>query len=805
MKNIERVLEEIIIADVEPDDEIVRKTNTECRKIEREVRQAKIDIRMKKARLTVRLLAAASFVAFVFFALIIAAIGNQNPMKGSAYYTIDINPSFGFSVDENNIVMEVTFQNNDAKELYEGLDCVGLSFLEAVKLVVDKAKANGYLEEEGTTYVLLGQFLSNSSEEDGEEMLRNLLAGLQSELGDNVQMIGVSGDEDDLEQAMKLEVSPGILILCNLSDGVTPDSDLKVEDVVDYAKDYISAPQFAAPVIEGREDGSKVIISLSEIDFSKITDRNTEVEYKLIRGKTLDEIKEKKNIIATSKAGVSDEQPTEFSIDITAAELNKKIYYCVYVTCDNTSKFSNVLPITIKGTETNATHEPTKEPEIIPEATGAEGASIISGGSISDGKITFNWTGIDSTRFDGYKVMYSYTDSTPVYGENECYYLEYVTDASKTTGTYKLTSLAGYKEGRKFYFSITALYDGQQTKVAGNVISKVMPVNTAVTATPDPANDYASTTIRGEMDGNKIYLNWNKISDDRFEGYKVVYSFTDSTPAYDSSPYLRWITDASITSTIISLSELAASTETRTCYFSVTALYNDHSVMIPGNAISFSIPPSVTEPYIAPNLNYAFCSEEDGKINMNWSAVDHSEFQYYKANFSFSNTSPSYGAAGTQSFMTSSTYFSISAAELSGFEEGATVYMSVTAVYTGGNKTSNVISDVVCSAPVTEPLISPDPITVYSSQTDGNIYINWSGEAASHSKFSYFKIVYQIDGVTRTINVGAAVAWSKLAANLEGYVEGTTTSGIFSVAAVYTTGETKTSGSQSVPLYAPPA
>ena len=144
------------------------------------------------------------------------------------------------------------------------------------------------------------------------EILRNLLASLQSELGDKIQLIGVSGDEDDIEQAKRLQVSPGILILCNMSDGVEASADVKVKDVVEHVPDYASQPQFEAPVITGAENNGKLVISWSEIDFVSIGEPNAIVEYKLLKGATLDEIKEMKNVAATVKTGVNDKQRNNF-------------------------------------------------------------------------------------------------------------------------------------------------------------------------------------------------------------------------------------------------------------------------------------------------------------------------------------------------------------------------------------------------------------------------------------------------------------------------------------------------------------
>ena len=54
MNNIERILEEIIIADVEPDEDLVRETKHECKKIEKEIRLANFESRIKKSKITVR-------------------------------------------------------------------------------------------------------------------------------------------------------------------------------------------------------------------------------------------------------------------------------------------------------------------------------------------------------------------------------------------------------------------------------------------------------------------------------------------------------------------------------------------------------------------------------------------------------------------------------------------------------------------------------------------------------------------------------------------------------------------------------
>ncbi|MEX1376061.1 MAG: hypothetical protein AB1Z23_01185 [Eubacteriales bacterium] len=704
MNNMERLLGEIKIVDIEPTEELVRQTKMECSKLVRAEKKAELLNSSRRGRIAVRLLAAASVVAFIFVAFLVASIRNQNPINGAAYYTVDINPSFGFTVDEDNIVTNVSFQNDDAKELYKGIDCKGMKLQDAIRLIVVRAVEMGYISEDGKTYVLLGQFLKDGSEE-GEELLSYLLASLQNELGDGVKLLGVNGKTDDIQTAKDLKVSPGLLLLCNIAEDVEADADLKVDDVVKcLPDDYNGEPEFAAPVISGTAKDDKLLISWENIDFSKVNAEGIEVEYKLLKGTTLDEIKEMKNVVKTQRVKIENEQPNSFSISLSAGELNTKTYYCLYVKCNNTGKLSNVLPVTAQ-----ISGEPTAEPTASPEPGTAAGTSKISG-NIAGDYVLLEWTGIDSERFDGYKVMYSYTDTTPVYGEEGCSYIEYVTDPAKTSGKYKLTSLNGYKEGRKFYFSITVLYDGQEQKVPGNVISLVMP--TVQPGTTPNTQDYPSTNISGSRDGNYIYLNWGKITDDRLEGYKVVYSFTDSTPVYGSSDYLRWITNPSETSAVISLDELGYVDAAKPCYFSITALYEDHSVKRPGNTVTIMIPANAVE-YTAPAGISASYNEATGKITISWSSVENSSLEYYKANYSFTNSSPSYGASGTTSFPTNELSYSVLARSLDGYQEGATCYVSVTAVYNPDytKKTSSVKTVVIpiTITPSPEPTDTPSP------------------------------------------------------------------------------------------------
>ena len=96
----------------------------------------------------------------------------------------------------------------------------------------------------------------------------------------------------------------------------------------------------------------------------------------------------------------------------------------------------------------------------------------------TDGKVKISWNKIDSSNFNGYKVVVSQSNPTPAYPADG--YATYITDPNKTY--YYLDASSGYNggdfggkfiSGQLYYFSVTALYD--QGKVPGNVIQVKMP------------------------------------------------------------------------------------------------------------------------------------------------------------------------------------------------------------------------------------------------------------------------------------------------------------------------------------------
>ncbi len=146
--------------------------------------------------------------------------------------------------------------------------------------------------------------------------------------------------------------------------------------------------------------------------------------------------------------------------------------------------------------------------------------------------------------------MYSFTDSSPVYEENsECHYYAWITEASKTSCSFYPAAI-GADPGQKVYFSITALYCNHSVRKAGNTISLTMPENS------EPEDEYSSSHISGSISGTTVHLSWSEINDERFAGYKVVYSFSNSHPKYPDDRYKYYITNSKDTSCNLDITSL---------------------------------------------------------------------------------------------------------------------------------------------------------------------------------------------------------------------------------------------------------
>jgi len=261
-------------------------------------------------------------------------------------------------------------------------------------------------------------------------------------------------------------------------------------------------------------------------------------------------------------------------------------YFSVtYLYKDGSKVAANAVQLTVPAKEKTTSAEPTApaEPTQAPPASGDYASTSISGAM--DGKTArLSWGQINDSRFNGYKVVCSFTNSSPSYPNDG--YVKWITDAGQTSCSVDMTKISGYSPDATCYFAITALYDNHNVKKTGNVISLAMPAE----APPVVTQEYATTGISGSMDGNTARLSWGQINDARFDGYKVVCSFSNSSPSYPNDGYVKWITDAAQTSCSVDMTGISGYAPGATCYLAITVLYDGHNVKKTGNTISLTMP-----------------------------------------------------------------------------------------------------------------------------------------------------------------------------------------------------------------------
>lgn len=97
--------------------------------------------------------------------------------------TISINPEIDLEIDKAGNVLEVVFQNEDAKTAYEDLNLEGLEAKAAMKLIVETANEKGYLKDDGEVSLIYGS-TGNASAEEAQEMINSARTSVMDTLND---------------------------------------------------------------------------------------------------------------------------------------------------------------------------------------------------------------------------------------------------------------------------------------------------------------------------------------------------------------------------------------------------------------------------------------------------------------------------------------------------------------------------------------------------------------------------------------------------------------------------------------------
>jgi len=181
------------------------------------------------------------------------------------YVSVDINPSIEFIVDENDIVVSYSYNNEDAKMLCVDEDFVGMDVEEAVALFVLLATEAGFIDVEAVDNVVLFSVLGS---EDNEGLTTMIRARIRARVGLFLAMNYITGEvinddftlEDLRVQAEELGITPAKLKIILYAQ--TIDEELLLEDAIEMAvKDLL------AIVKENHED--RELPTQAEIDANR--------------------------------------------------------------------------------------------------------------------------------------------------------------------------------------------------------------------------------------------------------------------------------------------------------------------------------------------------------------------------------------------------------------------------------------------------------------------------------------------------------------------------------------------------------
>lgn len=353
--------------------------------------------------------------------------------------------------------------------------------------------------------------------------------------------------------------------------------------------------------------------------------------------------------------------------------------------------------------------------------------------TIENGKLVLKWNKIDSSYFDGYKVVISKNSSSPKYPDNG--YLYYITDKNTTSAV--IDNRSAYNgnsdfgqylvKGQTYYFSVTAAYDDRN--VAGNAVQYVYPGNGDEYLYPAPV-------VYTSMENGNLVLRWNRIATENFREYRVVISKNNTAPKYPDNGYLCSISDRDRCYAVINNSDKYNNgdfgnylTKGEKYYISVTAIYKDRNIA--GNTVQFQYDGTENpESYVMPVMSAA---EENGRLVLRWNKIESPNLVSYRVVASKTDSSPSYPENGYQYSITdrNRNYAVIdSTTAYTGGDfgsyliKGEEYYFSITAVYKDRNVTGNTIR---CKYNGDDnPALFPVPVVSAMYDDDGNLIVKWN-------------------------------------------------------------------------------
>ncbi|MCX7748128.1 MAG: S-layer homology domain-containing protein [Clostridia bacterium] len=265
---------------------------------------------------------------------------------------------------------------------------------------------------------------------------------------------------------------------------------------------------------------------------------------------------------------------------------------------------------------------------------------------------------------------------------------------------------------------------------------------------------YEAPKVSLAVEGGKLVVKWQRITDSRLEGYKVVASKNNPYPRYPDDGYLYWITDKSRTSATVSSKESYNGGDFggkfiagEKYYFSVTAVYKD--IKLPGNAVGITFPNSSVQN--ANRIPKVSGKVDGNKILLSWEKIEDESLNGYKVVISKNNSKPKYPEDGYLYWITDrnkTTAVIDNAQSYNGGDVGGKLipgqkyYFSVTAVYNDEKIAGNAVNLTFpgTSAGESGNTVSNVP-TLTAKIEGGKIYLKWNMVSGENGFWGYKVVI----------------------------------------------------------------
>lgn len=171
--------------------------------------------------------------------------------------------------------------------------------------------------------------------------------------------------------------------------------------------------------------------------------------------------------------------------------------------------------------------EEVKKEEKKEQALGEAGTISLKGEALPGG-VKLAWT-ISGDGSKGFKVVKS-TEANPEYPGDSA---EYVDGNTRTLTRYGLSG------GKTYHFRVCR-YTGNGCDVYSNNLELTIPASEKETSSKYQSSN-GELKLEAAVLPGAVALSWTKSTSDRFEGYKVVRSLTNSDPSYPTDGYVDYL------------------------------------------------------------------------------------------------------------------------------------------------------------------------------------------------------------------------------------------------------------------------